>query len=65
MIVMECCAYCGTKMKFIKENDYFADKLYCPKCKTYIYIHDEQENMESSNIEPSDFEYGLACQVED
>jgi hypothetical protein len=49
-------------MKFINLNDYFADKFYCPKCQTYIYSQDDQENMEPSNTE---FEYGLACQVED
>lgn len=65
VIVMKCCSNCGTKMKFINLNDYVADKLYCPKCDTYVYIQDDQENMESSNIDLSDFEYGLACQVED
>lgn len=52
---MVSCSYCGTKMKFIKGNNYFTDKLYCPKCKTYIYIHDDYEN-------PVSYEN---CQVED
>ena len=65
MIIMKYCPYCGVKMKFINLNDYFAGKFYCLKCQTYIYSQDDQENMEPSNIESSDFEYGLACQVED
>lgn len=62
---MDYCVYCGTEMKLIKGTYYVADKLYCPKCDTYIYIQDSQEDTESSNIDLSDFEYGLACQVED
>ena len=65
VIVMKCCPNCGTKMKFINLNDYVVDKLYCPKCDTYIYNQDGHEDMEFSNIDLSDFEYGLACQVED
>lgn len=52
---MDCCAYCGTEMELIKGIYYIADKLYCPKCKTYIYIHDDYEN-------PVSYEN---CQVED
>lgn len=44
---MEYCAYCGTEMELIKGIYYIADKLYCPKCKTDIYIHDDYENLVS------------------
>ena len=49
------CPYCGTKMKFIKGNDYFADKLYCPKCKWVLYVHNNE-------IDPISYNN---CQVED
>ena len=52
---MDYCVYCGTEMKLIKGTYYIADKLYCPKCKTYIYIHDDYEN-------PINHEN---CQIED
>ena len=46
---MDDCAYCGTEMKLIKGDAYFADKLYCPKCKTYIYIHDDEDRISYEN----------------
>ena len=59
------CPFCGKGNVII--NSFFG-KYYkegppnlCLNCGYAWY----QEDMESSNIEPSDFEYGLACQVED
>lgn len=58
------CPFCGKGTVIINSffgRYYKAPPYFCTNCGYTWY----KEDMEPSNIELSDFEYGLACQVED
>ena len=67
LIMFNKCPFCGKDNVIVNSlcgKYYKKPPHFCIDCGYTWY----QEDMESSNIEPDDlteFEYGLACQVED